>query len=120
MTYLYIFIGGGLGSLCRFLVGKAALSMMKIDFPLGTFIANIIACVLLALIVVGTSGSSENSAWIQPLIIVGFCGGFSTFSTFSNDTFNLLEAGNVVLAVANIMVSIIVGVGLIYFIRTKV
>ena len=61
---------------------------------------------------------SENSL-AKLVIITGFCGGFSTFSTFSYETVELLKQGNVTWAVSNILISVLVGVGLIYFLLIK-
>ena len=119
MTYLYIFIGGGLGSLARFLTSKASVKLFSTDFPLGTLISNIIACVILALLIVMFSSKQQEYQWIQPLLIIGFCGGYSTFSTFSNETFMLFDNGHTLLAVLNIIISTLVGIGLIFLIRSK-
>lgn len=119
MNYFFVFLGGGLGSLARFLTTKFAQRYISSDFPVGTFIANVIACFLLAVLVISFSHKENEFPWIQPLLIVGFCGGFSTFSTFSNETFALMENGHGVLAFLNIALSVVVGVGLIYFIRTR-
>ena len=120
MTYLYIFIGGGLGSLARFLTSKLSHQIFTTSFPIGTFISNIIACALLALIVVFFSNKQNEYDWIQPLLLIGFCGGYSTFSTFSNETYDLLTNGEVAVGIANILISVIVGIGLIFLVRSKV
>jgi fluoride exporter len=117
--YLYIFIGGGLGSLARFILTKVSGQIFSTEFPVGTFISNMLACLLLALLVIGFSSKQTEYAWIQPLLIVGFCGGFSTFSTFSNETFTLFDNGHAFLAILNILLSVAVGVGLIFFIRSR-
>jgi len=117
--YLYIFIGGGLGSLARFVLTKVSGQIFSTEFPVGTFISNMLACLLLALLVIGFSSKQTEYAWIQPLLIVGFCGGFSTFSTFSNETFTLFDNGHAFLAILNILLSVAVGVGLIFFIRSR-
>ncbi len=119
MVYLYVFIGGGLGSLARYLVTKVSGQLVSTDFPIGTFISNMIACALLAILVVGFSSKQSEYTWIQPLLIIGFCGGFSTFSTFSNETFNLFDNGHSLLAILNILLSVAVGIALIFFIRSR-
>lgn len=119
MVYLYIFIGGGLGSLARFLMSKWSHQLFSTSFPIGTFISNMLACTFLAVLVLFFANKQEEYSWIQPLMIIGFCGGFSTFSTFSNETFQLLNSGQMVLAVLNILLSVFVGLGLIFFIHSK-
>ncbi|PWL27253.1 MAG: fluoride efflux transporter CrcB [Fluviicola sp. XM-24bin1] len=118
MTYLWIFIGGGLGSVARYGVSKAATNFYSGNFPLGTFLSNILACLILALLIVFVVPKNSESTWLQPLLLVGFCGGFSTFSTFSNETTQLLQSGNTGVALLNIAVSAVVGVGLIFWIRS--
>jgi len=118
MTYLWIFLGGGLGSVARYGVSKVAASYYSGNFPLGTFVANILACLVLAVLIVFVVPKNSESTWLQPLLMVGFCGGFSTFSTFSNETTELLQSGHMGVALLNIAVSILVGVGLIFWIRS--
>lgn len=111
---LAIFVGGGLGSLCRYGMGRLAQLLVVTNFPIGTFLSNLLSCLLLALIV-GLWGDKWGSGqWMRFLLITGFCGGFSTFSTFSYETFELFRTGHSTLAVSNILISVITGVGVIW------
>lgn len=118
MNWFYIFIGGGLGSLARYTIGLASLKLFSIHFPLGTFISNALACFILGLIMYGLSDKTQHYSWIQPLLLIGFCGGFSTFSSFSNETVGLITSGNYLIAVLNIFISLISGIGIIYYFST--
>lgn len=119
MTYFYVFLGGGLGSLLRFFIGKLSTQFGVSSFPIGTLVINLFACALLAVLVVMFSSKHSEFYWIQPLLIIGFCGGFSTFSTFSNETFQLMNSGNYFFALLNILISVGVGVGLIFFLSSR-
>ncbi len=103
-AFLMVFIGGGLGSICRYVIAQV-LQPCELAFPLATFIANALACLLLGALV-GISLKNGIGTSAKLLLMTGFCGGFSTFSTFSGETFQLMESGNLVYALANIGLSV--------------
>lgn len=104
---LLIFLGGGLGSLARFGVGRA-LAGWSLSMPYGTLAANVLACVVLGFFTgLVALRASDTVVPFRAFIAVGFCGGFSTFSTFSNETLQLLLNNRWVEAVLNIGLSVI-------------
>jgi len=112
-----IFIGGGLGSLARFGISMFVLTRMRSMMPWGTIAANALACIIFAVVFSRFSEVEMERTLLKPLIIIGFCGGFSTFSTFSYETIELIRSGNVMFAVANVAISILLCLFLIYFIQ---
>jgi len=103
-AWVFIFIGGGLGSLSRYGVSK--LVSME-GFPLGTLTANILACLILGFLM-GLEARKGISNNYSLLLMTGFCGGFSTFSTFSAETFKLIEQSHYGTALSYILSSVIV------------
>lgn len=119
-TILAIFVGGGLGSVTRFGISKFITSDFKEINPVGTFTANFISTLILGVILYLTAERFLLSPNLKALIIVGFCGGFSTFSTFSYETFELIRTGNYFFAAANLLVSIFLGVGVLFILARSI
>lgn len=88
-----VFIGGGFGSVLRFLIGKW-LNNSESGFPYGTFFANILGSLFIG-IILGYAAKSDSLNQNQTLLLAtGFCGGFTTFSTFAYENHLFLKSGD--------------------------
>ena len=110
-----IFAGGGLGSIVRFLLGRWVTTLHQINFPLGTLIVNVVACFVLGAIVGLADHKQVMSADMRVFWAIGFCGGFSTFSTFSYETLLLLQQPNIGGGVLYIVASVALCLGATFF-----
>jgi len=110
---LFVFIGGGVGSVARFLIGKW-LNSSQTGIPYGTFAANIIGSLLIGLIL-GFAAKSETLSQNQTLMLAtGFCGGFTTFSTFAYENHLFLKTGDFTSFAFYTILSFIVGFGAVF------
>lgn len=106
-TVLYIAALGAMGCLSRYLLSNWVYGKLGRAFPYGTFAVNIIGSFILGLIMeLGMHGTLIPSN-LRMGLTVGFCGGLTTFSTFSYETFRLLEDGELLIASANVLLSVI-------------
>lgn len=91
---LLVGLGGGVGSICRYLFTLWSVKRWGEGFPMATFGVNITGCLLIGLLVGLCAGYNWMDQQIKLLLITGFCGGYTTFSTFSLENWGLLETGN--------------------------
>ena len=115
MQFLYVFIGGGLGAVCRYMATTAIGARFGLMFPFGTLLVNTLGSFLMAL-VMGILLSLAKSTNMLPeslrlLLTVGFLGGFTTFSSFSMETMTLINGGSILLALVNIGANVLLGLG---------
>jgi fluoride exporter len=90
-TIMMIGIGGFLGTIARYLTTLSVHRYLPISFPYGTFFVNILGCFLIGIFYgLSEKGSMIPDDW-RLFLTVGFCGGFTTFSTFANDNLSLLQ-----------------------------
>ena len=108
-----VFIGGGLGSVLRFLVNKIEI-VSDNNFPYSTFISNFLGCFILGL-VLGYFIKNENpNSILFVFLTVGLCGGFTTFSSFSNESLQLIQNGEILTFLTYLLGSLVVGILSVY------
>lgn len=109
ITYLWIGIGSALGGMLRHFVSLSAASTFGEVFPWGTLIANVSGCFIIGFLagVMGADGRLIVSPNVRQFLLVGFCGGYTTFSSFSLQTQNLARQGDFLYAGGNIVLSVV-------------
>jgi fluoride exporter len=113
-TLLVIGVGGFFGSIGRYLVQLGAGKIFSPSFPAGTFLANIIGCLVIGMVYAMAEKGNLLSAEMRLFLAVGFCGGFTTFSSFANDNLMLLKGGSVGLLLLNVIGSVVLGIFAVY------
>ncbi len=111
---LIVFIGGGAGSVMRFLIGKLLTYSGK-GFPWSTFWANLIGCFLIGILTgYVIRNSNENQSEFILFTTIGFCGGFTTFSSFANENLSFIRSGDYSMLLVYTLFSITSGIIMVY------
>ena len=119
LSVIYVAIGGALGSVLRYLLGTWTQTFSKsIDFPYGTLAVNLIGCFVIGFLSQLAEARGAFTPESRAFIFFGILGGFTTFSSFGNDTINLLRGGETFNALANVGANVILGLALVWFGRT--
>jgi CrcB protein len=92
-TWLFVFTGGGIGSVIRFLIQQQLNPAKTNEFPLGTFIVNVLGCLLIGLLWGWSEKATQLNHELKFFLFTGICGGFTTFSAFSQESIFLLRSG---------------------------
>ena len=117
MIKILFIIGTGsfIGGVLRYLISKLIQNSMISSFPFGTFVVNILGCFLIGVIYgLSERGNYISTEW-RMFLTVGFCGGFTTFSTFANENVSMLRDGNFMSFAVYTSLSVFLGLSATYF-----
>jgi CrcB protein len=112
--YIMVLLGGATGSLTRYVVGMAVMTRLATRFPLGTMIINISGCFLIGILMTLFAESTQPHPNWRLALVVGFLGGYTTFSSFEWETLALVKDGGQWLALLNIAGSVVLGYGAVW------
>ncbi len=119
MNILLVGIGGALGSISRYLLGTWIQTLSRsLDFPFGTLTVNLIGCFVIGFLSQLAEARGAFTPESRAFVFIGILGGFTTFSSFGNDTINLFREGESFNALLNIGANVIIGLTLVWLGRT--
>ena len=113
-TWLFVFAGGGIGSVMRFLIQQQLNPAKTNEFPLGTFIVNTLGCLLIGLLWGWSEKATQLNNELKFFLFTGICGGFTTFSAFSQESIFLLRNGETLTLLFYIVITVITSLLLTY------
>ena len=104
-----IFLGSGIGGVCRYALSGWVQKFGNATFPLGTLVVNVVGCFLIRFLTAGLSGRLLIREEHRIALVVGILGGFTTFSAFGIETFAFVNDGQYLRAALNIVLSVVIG-----------
>lgn len=115
-NYLLVSIGAAIGGVGRYWLSNYVYKFLPANFPYGTLTVNILGSLILGIIVFVFANKGLISPGLRLFLTIGFCGGFTTFSTFSLETINLIRDSEYLLASVNILSSLILCLVAVYIV----
>lgn len=113
-SILLIGLGGAAGSIFRFLVSHYTKKIWNGEFPLGTFLVNLSGCLLIGILAGYLLKLQSTGTDLRMLLVVGFCGGYTTFSAFALENFELINSGKITVTLVYALASVILGIVFVY------
>ena len=111
---LLVAVGGGVGSMARYLCQKWVSENHANPFPWGTFLVNLAGCFFIGIVYAAAEKTTFISPQIRLLLITGFCGGFTTFSTFAFENMNLIRGNDSLYFLTYAVASVVLGIGAVF------
>lgn len=102
---ILVFLGSGIGGALRWLISTA----LNATYPLGTLTVNVVGCLLIGMLNAWVAHVAPSTDTLRLLLVVGFCGGFTTFSTFANENILMLRGGQLVESLLYTVISVVLG-----------
>ena len=107
--YVELIIGGSLGTIARYMVAGFVYSIFGTTFPYGTLVVNLSGCFIIGLLSALAEEKFLLGSSVRVMLMIGFCGAYTTFSTLILETNNLVHDGEMVRAFMNLFISVLAG-----------